>query len=170
METTKTPSITSSLIKGLLISLVVIAIQTTAQLANFNEASWFKFAPVVVLVVALVLNGVHYSKQMSNNVIFGKIFGYGFKTTAVIALVMMAYSVLLFTVISPELKEQAIQQARDQMEKENFSEEKIKSAILFLNKNFILITSGTSLFVNVFVGAIASLLSAAVAKKKPIYT
>lgn len=169
MEEKQIPKVMSSVVKGLLISLILIAIQTVAQFANLQNESWFKFIPFIVLIISLIWACIHYGNQMQHNVSFGNVFGYGFKTTAMITLIMIIYSILMFTVISPEIKEQAIQQAYNRMIKEGkMSVETIEKSVQIAKKFFIPLTIGTMLLIYAIIGLIISLIGAAITKKNPI--
>lgn len=172
METTQqSPKIMSSLIKGFLISLIIIVLQTIAQLANLHNEPWFKLIPFLLLIIGLIWSCTYYGKQMQHQVSFGNVFGHGFKTTSAIALVMIIYSILMLTVISPELKEQAIQQAYSKMVKDGkLSVDTIEKSLQLVKKFFIPLTIGTMLLIYAFIGLIASLIGAAVTKKNPIST
>lgn len=164
MEQTKPMS---SVVKGLLIAFVLIILQVSAQFGHFMEANWFKFIPTIVLTVALIIGCIHYAKQMQYNVTFGNIFGYGFKTSMMAALAVIAFTVLIF-VLFPEFKEEAIQKARTQMENDpKLSADAIEKALTFTRKFFIPLAIGGVLVVYAVVGLISSLLGAAVVKKNP---
>ena len=167
METIEQSKPMSSAVKGLLIALVLIVLQVAAQFGHFMEANWFKFIPTIVLTVALILGCIHYTKQMQHNVTFGNVFGYGFRTSMVAALIVIVFTVLMF-VLFPEFKEEAIQKARIQMENDpKLSADTIEKALTLTKKFFIPFAIGGVLIVYAIVGLIASVLGAAVAKKNP---
>ena len=74
---------------------------------------------------------------------------------------------LLFPVIHPEFKEKSIQIARQELENnDKMQESQIESAIELMNKFFWVFAIGGSLLSNLIVGAIGSLIGAAVTKKR----
>jgi ammonia channel protein AmtB len=106
---------------------------------------------------------------MNGQVTFGNVFSHGFKMSVVIALLVIVWVVLATTVIFPEMKEKALENAREKMEERgNLSDSQIEQGIEFTKKFFIPFTIGFILLGTIIFGAIASLIGAAVAKKKPV--
>jgi ABC-type antimicrobial peptide transport system permease subunit len=79
------------------------------------------------------------------------------------------YTLLSIYLIFPETRDVAIDEARKQMEKQGkMSDDQIDQAIEMTKKFFLPFAIGGSVIGTLIVGAIASLLGAAFAKKKPI--
>jgi flagellar biosynthesis protein FlhB len=106
---------------------------------------------------------------MNGQVTFGNVFLHGFKMSTVITVILILWTILSITLIFPEIKEKAIEMARQQMEDTGkLTDSEIDQRLGFTRKFFMIIVITTILFGTLIVGAIASLIGAAVAKKKPV--
>lgn len=156
--------------KGLIIGLVLIAVSVVMQLLisdmeKMQKLNWVSF---LLIIVGIVWACFSYGKEMNGNVTFGNVFAHGFKTSAVLTIIMLAYTVLSLTVLFPEMKEKAIELARTQMEaKGELSEAQIDQAVSMTEKFFMPFAIGGVLIAYLVMGAIASLIGAAIAKKNP---
>ncbi len=155
--------------KGLLVSLILIIIDLAGYFTKLGEQSWYSWASNGVLCIAVIWACIHYSNQMNNQVTFGNVFGYGFKLSIVVALIMIVYVLLVMTVVFHDRKERALEIARERMEERgNLSDAQIEQGIEFTKKFFFPFVIGAILLGTVIFGTIASLIGAAVAKKKPV--
>jgi hypothetical protein len=156
--------------KGLIIGLVLIAVSVSMQLLitdleTLQKLNWVSF---LLIIAGIVWACFSYAKEMNGNVTFGNIFAHGFKTTAVLTIIMVAFTVLSFTVLFPEMKDKAIELARTQMEaKGELSETQIDQAVSMTEKFFMPFAIGGVIIAYLVMGAIASLIGAAIAKKNP---
>jgi Protein of unknown function (DUF4199) len=154
--------------KGLLVALILIVIGVIAHFAGIETQSWYRWLPLLILFIAIIWACVNYSTQMNSQVTFGNLFAHGFKMAAVITLILIVWGVLSIIVIFPETKEKAIETARQQMEdQQKMSDSQIEQALDITRKFFLVFVIGFTLLGTLIVGAIASLVGAAVAKKKP---
>ena len=154
--------------KGLLIALVTIVISVIGYMAHIEQASWFRWISTVVMCVGIIWACIYYAQQMDGNVTFGNVFVHGFKVSAVITVVSIIYFALAITVLFPEMKDKALETARQKMEEGGkMSEEQINQGLEMTRKFFMPFAIGAILFGTLIAGAIASLIGAAVAKKKP---
>lgn len=155
---------------GLIISLVLIAISvvitiTVTDLQNMQKFGWLSY---IVLIGGLAYGCMTHAKEKNGNVTFGNVFSFGFKTTAVITCIMVVFTILSVTILFPEMKDKAMEVARTQMEKDgNLSESQIDQALGMTQKFFIPFAIGGALIGYLFMGAIGSLIGAAVARKNP---
>src|SRR4029077_15698586 len=108
--------VTSHITKGLIISLILIVLDLIDGFANIRLANWYRWIPLLVLAASLIWACISYGSQNNNNVTFGNVFGHGFKTRVVITCIMVLFTILSFTIIFPETKDAALDQARKQME------------------------------------------------------
>jgi len=155
--------------KGLLVSLILIVLGIVAHFAGIENQSWYRWLPLIILFVAIIWACVNYSTQMNNQVTFGNLFAHGFKMSAVITVILILWSVLSITLIFPEIKEKAIETARQQMEDAGkMNDSQIEQALDVTRRFFMVFVIGFTLLGTLIVGAIASLIGAAVAKKKPV--
>ena len=68
----------------------------------------------------------------------------------------------------PEFKDKIMDAAREGMEKrENMTDDQIDQGLAMFEKNFLLFTVGGAVFMYVLLGCVASLIGAAITKKKP---
>lgn len=154
--------------KGLLVSLILIIIDLAGYFTKLAEQTWYSWASNGVLFIAVIWGCIHYANQMNNQVTFGNVFSYGFKLSIVVALIMIVYVLLVMTVVFPDRKERALEIARERMEERNLPDNQIEQGIEFTKKFFFPFVIGAILLGTVIFGTIASLLGAAIAKKKPV--
>lgn len=157
--------------KGLIISLILIVFSLvlyfTGQSQN-KSLGWIQF---VIIIVSLIVACNMYAKQRDGNVTFGNVFAHGFKTTATIIVIMVVYTVIAFKLLFPEMIDVVMNQAQADMEKKgNMSDEQISQGIAMGKKFFVPFAIGGIILMFGIIGAISSLIGAAVAKKNPNYT
>jgi hypothetical protein len=158
--------ITSHFVKGLVIGLVMVAISVVFQILDIHD-KWMQWLVLCVFAVAIAWSCISFSKDMDGNVTFGKVFGHGFKTAAIVTIISIA-AFLITYMIMPEIKDKAMQIARTEMEKNpQMTEEMIDKAIGWTSKYFVMFGVLGSMFSYALIGIIASLIGAAIAKKNP---
>src|SRR4030095_10235796 len=122
--------VTSHVVKGLIIALILIVITLVVQFMGIKRDSW----PVQVLSTCILVGGIiwscwFYGKQKDNFVTFGNLFGHGFKTTAVAAIIIVLFLIIFFLAF-PQFKEEAMEQSRQQMEESGkMSDDQIEKAM-----------------------------------------
>ncbi|HVM87998.1 MAG TPA: DUF4199 domain-containing protein [Puia sp.] len=159
---------TSPVIKGLVITLILALLDIIAGFAHIKLATWFRWIPTLVLVAAIIWACIHYASQLNGNTTFGNAWAHGFKTSAVVACLLVIYTLISIYLIFPDTKDLAIEQARKQMEEQgNLPEATIDQAIEMTKKFFLPFAIGGALIGTIIVGALAALLGAAFAKKNP---
>jgi hypothetical protein len=161
---------TSSVTLGLIIAFILVAISVILYIAvsDFKQQQKFGYFTFVVLIGGIVYACITNSKENNGNVTFGNLFSFGFKTSAVIACIMVIYTALSLTILFPEMKEKGLEQAREQMETQGkLSESQIDDAISMTDKIMLPLAIGGSLVMYLIIGAISSLIGAAIAKKNP---
>lgn len=157
--------VTTPITKGVIIGLVLVVLSIASQLMNFDTESWFRWLSSLLLFGSLIASCIIYSNQHNNYVTFGNIFADGFKTTAVLTCVTLISTVLMF-LIMPELKQRFFDLAASEAEKSGADDEMIeKQQELFKNMFWVFVIGGI-MFTYIIIGAIASLIGAAIAKKK----
>lgn len=156
-------------VKGLIVALLLIVLGLVGHFAGFETQAWFRWLPLIILLAAIIWGCTYFSKQLNGYVTFGNVFAHGFKMTAVITIILIVWTAISVTLIFPEMKEKALETARQQMEdRGTMSSAEIDRAVDITQRFFMVITIGYILFGTLIVGAIASLIGAAAAKKKPI--
>jgi Protein of unknown function (DUF4199) len=157
----------SHIVAGLIISGVLIVFSCIIYFANLQNSNinWLQY---LLIIGGLMIFINLYGNAMKNQVTFGNLFAYGFKTTAFIALIIIAFSVIFFLAF-PDIKEKAFDMARQKMEdKGTYTQDQIDQGLETFRKMFWVITIGGIMLFYAIVGAIGSLLGAAITKKKPI--
>jgi hypothetical protein len=124
--------------------------------------------PTIIFCGAIIWACINYANQMNNAVTFGNVFAHGFKTTAVVTCILIVYTLISIYLLFPNMKEIALEKARQQMEKNpDVSEEMADQAIAMTSRLFVPFAIGGALIGNLISGALASVLGAAFAKKNP---
>ncbi len=154
--------VAASVIAAVLI-IYTLVLQFTGLWKNPSMA-WISY---ILMVAGLIFFVNQYGNALDNQVTFGNLFSYGFKTTALLALIMIAFTVILFSIF-PDIREKMVEIARQRMEDRNTPEDQIDKGIEMWQKMFWVLTFGGIILVYAIVGAIGSLIGAAVTKKKPV--
>jgi len=160
--------IMSHITKGLLLALVVIVISLVGHVLNIDLESWFGWISMGVFILAIVWSVNYYGTQMNNAVTFGNLFAHGFKVAAVAICITFLYTLLSMYVLFPDSIDRILQKGMEQAAKDgrampDMSEDQMQMAKK-VTTAFIL--AGVVL-INLVVGAIGSLIGAAITKKKP---
>jgi hypothetical protein len=160
--------IMSPQIKGLLIALIVIILGIAGYFTGIGFSSWYNWVVNAIMFAAIIIACVHFANQKQGYVTFGNVFLHGFKITAVVAVIVLVYSLLAFTVLFPDLKEKMFEMQQAQMEKQGLDDDKLEQGMTMMKKYFMIFLVLGVIFGTLIWGCIASLIGAAVAKKKPI--
>ena len=152
---------------GLLIAGLLVLFSVIINLLGLMNQPGINLIQYAIIIGGLVLVINMYAKANNNEVSFGNLFAYGFKATAVYTILFIAFTVLFF-LLFPEIKEQTIDMAREQLEKrKDMSEDQIDQALEISRKFFWVGVVGGSMIFMIIIGAIGSAIGAAVAKKRP---
>lgn len=157
----------SHFIAATVIAAVLIVYTLLLQFTGLWKNQSMAWISYIFIVAGLIIFINQYGNALNNQVTFGNLFSYGFKTTALLALIMIAFTIILF-LIFPEIKEKMVEIARQRMEDRNTPEDQIDTALETWQKMFWVFTIGGLILVYAIVGAIGSLIGAAVTKKKPV--
>ena len=153
--------------KAILLSLILIVVDLVGGFANLRFETWFRWTSTLITIAGIIVFCIQFGKQQTEGVTFGKVFGYGFKISLVISIIMVVYSLLSFYVIFPELTGQIIAKSRADLEaKGTMSEEQIDQAMA-MSKKFMgpIPIAIFSFLATLFISTIGSLLGAAFTKK-----
>lgn len=154
------------LVAGLIIAGILIIFSCAVYFAGLQNSAfnWLQYA---IIIGGLIIFINLYGKALNNQVSFGNLFSYGFKTTAFLALIIMAFFVIFFLAF-PDLKEKGFEMARQKLEEQGkLTQDQIDQAMQMGRKMFWVFTIGGIMLVYAIVGAIGSLIGAAVTKKQP---
>ena len=159
--------ITSHLTKGLIIALVLVVISIIAYFTGNEQAGWVKWGSVVIFIGGIIWACISYGKELNHSITFGNLFAHGFKTSAVVTIIVIAFTVAFF-LIFPEMVEKQMQQAREEMERQpNLTDDQMDTAMNISRNFFWPIAIGSIMFLYLLMGVFASLIGAAVTKKNP---
>jgi hypothetical protein len=158
----------SHFVAGLITAGILIAYSLITSMLTGGKAGpgggWILY---LVIIASLCLFINLYGNAKGNYESFGNLFAYGFKTTAILTLVFIIFIIAL-SFIMPEMKEQSLEVARQEMEKQNkLSDEDIDKSIDLVSKYYWAFMIGSTVLGFIIIGAIGSLLGAAITKKRP---
>ncbi len=155
----------SHIFAGLIIASVQIIYSMVITFSGLSGNRTLGFLSLMILLLAVAGFVFLYARSEENSLSFGQLFSYGFRTTAVATLVTIAFLVL-FYLIFPEYKDQMFEVSREQMQLQgNLSEDQIEQGLSVMKRFFWPIVIGGSLFNNLVVGAIGSLIGAGISPK-----
>lgn len=159
--------ITTPVIKGLIISLALIVFGIAVYFAGQVGNQGLNSVQYIIIVGGIIWGCINYANQMNNNVTFGNVFAHGFKITAVITVIMIVYTVISLKLLFPDMADMIMDKAREAIAKKNMSDDQTESALNMTRKFMVPFAIGGILIMFMIIGAIASLIGAAVARKNP---
>lgn len=157
---------------GFITALAIIIVNLILYITGNAFRSWSQYISYIPFLLGIILNANAFSKANDNFVSFGNVFRSCFKASAIITLCVLAWSFISLAIF-PDIVEKAMEMAREGMVKRGMSDEQIEKGMGFMAKSFKLFMAMGVIFWEMLMGAIFSLIGAAVAKKKgnaPIQT
>ena len=158
--------VTPTTVKGFIIGLIMIVISIIASFMELQANGYFQWLGYGIFLVGVILSISQYGKQINYNSTFGNYFAHGFKVSALVTLMMIVFLVVFMTVF-PEFKDKAMEEAKKGMAEKNLSEDQVEQALNMTKKFFMVFLIGGALLGYLIVGAIASVIGAAITKKDP---
>jgi len=153
---------------AIVIFLLLVVFTLIINLGGFQgnpKLSWISY---IIIIGGLMVFVNKYGKDMDNQVSFGNLFAFGFKTIAIVIIFFIAFSVLFYLLL-PEYKVQmqdiARQSALQKATPDN--REQIEKGMEMFTRFFWPFLIGGILISFAILGAIGSLLGAAITKKQP---
>ena len=157
----------SHFVAGLIIAAILVIYSIILNFLDLSQNKGLGWLSYIILVGGLAFFVNLYGKAKDHQVTFGNLFSYGFKATASTTLIMVVFIVIFFMVF-PEFKEKIMDAAREGMEKNGkMTDDQIDQGMQMFERNFILFSAGGVLFMYLILGAIGSLIGAALTKKQP---
>lgn len=157
----------SHFIAGAILAAIQIILSLVTLFSGAKQGGGSAWISWGLLIIGLVMFVHMYGKANNYQLSFGNLFSYGFKTTAIAMLLVMAFTILLF-VAMPEMKEKIFEEARRGMEEQNkMSDAEIDKGMEFMGKFFYAFMIGGILLSYAILGAVGSLIGAAITKKRP---
>ena len=160
------PTITPVSTKGIAISLVLIVLALAFYFLDIKQDSPIQYVGYAIFIGGIIWSILSYSKQINYNATFGKYFTHGFKVSALITVIMVIF-IIVFVLLFPEMKEKAVDAARENMAKKNLTTEQASAGLEMTRKFFMVFAIAGTIFMYLLIGCIVSLIGAAVAKKQP---
>lgn len=156
----------SHIVAGILIAAVVVLVSLTMALTSGSspQGGWISY---LFIILGLVIFIQRYARANDYTLSFGELFSYGFKTSTIVTLIFVVFLIIL-SLAYPQMKQNVIDATRLEMEKQKgFKDSDIETVIQGIDKYFWILVIGSSMFFFVLVGALGSLLGAAITKKRP---
>lgn len=158
----------SHIAAGLIIAGAIILFSVIMTLVGGGTSGpnggWVSY---LIIIAGLVLFIERYGKAVGYQGTFGEYFSYGFKATTVVVL-LVAIFLFALSFFMPQIKENVVEATRLELEKQkNVSDRDVDRVTELTNKYFWTIMIGTSVFFFALIGAVGSLLGAAITKKQP---
>jgi len=158
----------SNIIAGLILAAVLIIYTTILNFAGLETNQSLSWLTYLILVIGIIYFVFVYGKANNDDKTFGDLFAYGFKVSAVVAIILIVF-LILFNLIFPEFREKIYELTRQKLEEQGkLSEDQITSAIDLIRKFFWLGMIGGTAFLTALFGVIGGLIGAAIAKKNPV--
>lgn len=159
--------ITSPVNAGIIISLILIVLTLVLYFTNLYTQQWSQYIGFVIFLGGIIWAVRNHGKELDYTATFGNLFGFGFKTAAVITCIMILYTILS-GYIFPDIKEKIIANATEQaLAKPGVNEEQVRKGMEMFANNYNLFIIMGILFWYLAIGAISSLVGAALTKKTP---
>jgi hypothetical protein len=160
--------VTTPQIKGLIISLVLIIYGLIIYFVDGMKHEALQYVQYVLFLAGIIWACITYSKQLNANVTFGNLFAHGFKTTAVITVIVLIYTILAFNFLFPDMVDKSIEISRQKMEASGkMTDSQIDQQLTMMKDHFTLFAVVGVIIGFAILGAVSSLIGAAVAKKRP---
>lgn len=157
-------SITSGIYVGIALILLSVVYYVTGN-TFAKSAQWVSYA---VMLVGIVLAQLGYRKSLGGFMTYGQGLGIGVLTMLFASLLSGIYTILLYEVIDPSLKEQLRLFTEEQMLKRGLPEEQLNAAVDVATKmQSPVMMFVMSLFGGTLVGLIMSLITSIFIKKNP---
>lgn len=161
------PNPTKVATKWALINVVTGIVLTYAfQYLVPDPNSPIKYLTFIPFIVFLLLAQKEYKEQIGGYMTFGEGFSAGFRFAIFSGLMAAVFTYLYLAVLSPEVMDKAVEQARSQMEAKGMSSEDIDKAISLTKKLGPLFGAFGAAIFDAVVGAIVALIGASVFKKE----
>src|SRR4026208_2351227 len=105
---------TSTITKGLIIALLMIAVSIAVYFSGIDMNGPVKWLTSCILVIGVIISILQYGKQIDHNATFGNYFAHGFKVPATVTVLMIVY-IVIFLFAFPDFKEKALEEAAKAM-------------------------------------------------------
>ena len=160
--------ITTPVVKGVVITLILIVFGLILYFVDKLQHPGLQYLQYVILIGGIIWSCISYSKDMNANTTFGNLFAHGFKTTAVVIVLIIIYTILSVKLLFPDIVDKSMEMGRKKMEESGkLSDSQIDTQLTMMKDHFLLFAVSFTIILFGIVGCISSLIGAAVAKKNP---
>lgn len=157
----------SHYMSGLIVAGLIIIYSIILNFLDLQANQALGYVNYVLLIGGIIFFIRLYGNSIDNTASFGQLFTFGFKMSALITILVITFQVVFF-LIFPEFKEKIFDATREAMVKQGkVTEEQLEMTIGMMKKFFWIGLIGFSIFGFMLMGALASLIGAAVTKKNP---
>jgi uncharacterized membrane protein YciS (DUF1049 family) len=158
----------SNIIAGLILCAILIIYSIFLNFTGLQTNQGLSWLTYLIFVAGVIYFVIAFGKANDSNVTFGNLFAYGFKVTAVVAIIFIVFEIV-FNLIFPEFRDKIYEMMRQKFEEQGkLTDDQINTALDMTKKFFMVgLIAGSALFFSIF-GVIAGLIGAAVAKKNPV--
>jgi len=154
--------------KGIVITLLLIIFGLIIYFTGQMQNQGLNYLQYVIFLAGIIWSCISYSKQMNANVTFGNLFGHGFKTSAVVTVLILIYTFISLKFLFPDIVDKSLEISRKKMEESGkLSDSQIDTQLAMVKDHFMLFAVAGIIIFFAIVGCISSLIGAAVAKKNP---
>jgi len=165
MEQTR---ITSHIIKAVAIAVVLMALDYfIAHKTTLALPLAVRLLPTVWMVAGVAVSGIIYGNQTNGSRRFGDVFAHGFKTTAMVAVIIAVYTFIIIKFVFPPSAHDIELNMKALMEQGGMLEQEARRNAEANAKHAWIIEVSGNILAKVVLGAVGSLIGAALAKKKP---
>lgn len=153
---------------ALILFLLMVIYTLIINFGGYQDNMQMSWISYIIVVVGLMVLVIKYSKDMQGNVTFGNLFAYGFKTTAILIILFIAFTIL-FYLIFPEYKLRVLEIMKENTLKNATPEnrEQAEKGVEIIQKFFWVSMIAGILISFAILGAVGSLLGAALSKRNP---
>ena len=153
---------------ALVLFLFLVIFTLVINIGGFQGNASLNWISYILIVGGIIAFVIMHGKTLHNNVSFGNLFSYGFKTTAILTIFFIAFSIL-FYLIFPEYKDQLLDLTKQNALKNTTPDnrEQVEKGIEMFQKFFWVGMIAGILISFAILGVIGSLIGAAIAKKEP---
>ncbi len=153
---------------GLILFMVLAVYTLILNLTNSQSNQALSWLSYLIVIGGIAIFVIRYAKDREGNVTFGNLFGYGFKICAILTIFYIAFMVL-FYLIFPEYKEQLLEVATQKaIERAGGADtENVSKGMEMFKRFFWVGLIAGIMFSFALLGAIGSLIGAALSKKNP---
>jgi hypothetical protein len=152
---------------GLIMAALLVVYSIIIQFMGLTQQRSLGLLQYALIMVGLIYFINQYGKAHNYTLSFGNLFAFGFKATAVFTIINIVFLILFF-LIFPDMKEKTFEIARQQMEDNpKLTEDQIEQGLDMARRFFWVGLIGGTMFFMILIGALGSLIGAAVTKKRP---